>query len=85
MYDMSLLEVNMFVNTVQKTIAVILCCILLCRPINNVLGFSRETLLAVITNIEGREWKRRLTTGIPENPRASIYFRQCRMLFQHHA
>ena len=30
--------------------------LLQCRPINNILGFSRETLVAVITNIEGREW-----------------------------
>ena len=42
------------------------------RPINNVLGFSRETLVAVITNIEGREWSRRLNKlGKAENPRAS--------------
>ena len=46
--------------------------ILTYRPINNVLGFSRETLLAVITNIEGREWSRRLNKlGKAENPRAS--------------
>ena len=45
---------------------------LLCRPINKVLGFSRETLVAVITNIEGRESNRRLNImSEPENPRAS--------------
>ena len=42
------------------------------RPINKVLGFSRETLAAVITNIEGREWLRRSHfVGAAEHPRAS--------------
>lgn len=44
------------------------------RPINNVLGFSRETLVAVVTNIEGREWRRLCNNergNIPEHPRAS--------------
>ena len=48
--------------------------LLQCRPINNILGFSRETLVAVITNIEGREWCRRYCAGMarkPEHPRAS--------------
>lgn len=31
----------------------------LCRSVNNILGFSRETLAAVTTNIEGQEWRRR--------------------------
>ena len=35
-----------------------------CRPINNILGFSRETLVAV--TIEEREWYRPNTTGSPE-------------------
>ena len=44
------------------------------REVSNVLGFSKETLVAVVTNIEGREWRRR--EGIssnrqPEHPRAS--------------
>ena len=44
----------------------------ICRPIDNVLGFSRETLAAVICNIEGREWCRRSNQlGKPEHPRAS--------------
>ena len=43
---------------------------LFCSPIDNVLGFSRETLVAVITNIEGREL-RRLQNTLPEHPRAS--------------
>ena len=41
---------------------------------NNILGFSRETLIAVITNIEGREHLRRqrINSRSPlENPRAS--------------
>lgn len=28
------------------------------RRIDNVLGFSRESLVAITTNIEGREWRR---------------------------
>ena len=30
----------------------------LSRSLSNVLGFSKETLVAVITNIEGKEWHR---------------------------
>ena len=44
------------------------------RPINNILGFSRETLVAVTTNIEGREWRRRMMNergNNAEHPRAS--------------
>ena len=44
--------------------------VIFCSPIDNVLGFSRETLVAVITNIEGREL-RRLQDTPPEHPRAS--------------
>lgn len=29
------------------------------RSLSDVLGFSKETLMAVVTNIEGREWHRR--------------------------
>ena len=28
------------------------------RSLSSVLGFSKETLIAVVTNIEGREWHR---------------------------
>ena len=45
-----------------------------CRSLKNVLGFSKETLSALITNIEGREWHRREcgNTKRPiEHPRAS--------------
>ena len=44
------------------------------RSLSDVLGFSRETVIGVITNIEGREWHRRecANTGRPlEHPRAS--------------
>lgn len=47
------------------------CC---CRSPNNVLGFSKETTVALVTNIEGREWHRRDVSnqGIkPDHPRAS--------------
>ena len=40
---------------------------------NNVLGFSRETLANLITNTEGREWHRRKvidSTRKPEHPKA---------------
>ena len=44
------------------------------RPVNNILGFSKETLVAITTNIEGREWRRRMSNkrgNHPEHPRAS--------------
>ena len=44
------------------------------RNPSGVLGFSRETLSAVITNIEGREWHRRECSNSDtsvEHPRAS--------------
>ena len=42
------------------------------RPINQILGFSRETLVAVTTNIEGREWRcRQICDQRPaEHPRS---------------
>ena len=43
----------------------------LVRSINNVLAFSRETLVAVIANIESREWRRIDNIRKPEHPRAS--------------
>ena len=45
-----------------------------CRELSNILGFSKETLVAVVTNIEGREWRRRECVNSdrqPEHPRAS--------------
>ena len=44
-----------------------------CRDLSNILGFSKETLVAVVTNIEGREWRRRQFCNLrePEHPRAS--------------
>ena len=42
------------------------------RPIYKILGFSKENLVALITNIEGREFGRRLNClNKPEHPRAS--------------
>lgn len=43
---------------------------ILCRPVSNVLGFSRETLAAVTTNIESREWRRRSDPSTQEHPRS---------------
>lgn len=31
----------------------------ICSPVDGVLGFTRETVIALTTNIESREWKRR--------------------------
>ena len=42
------------------------------RPVKGVLGFTRETVIALTTNIESREWKRcRYKNGEQEHPRAS--------------
>ena len=44
------------------------------RSPTDILGFSKETVVALITNIEGREWHRRevVNQGLkPEHPRAS--------------
>ena len=68
-YDFSLLEVNRY--TVILSYFFIK---LFFRPINNILGFSREILVALITNIEGREHHRRRIANSrqkPEHPRAS--------------
>ena len=45
----------------------------LSRPINNILGFSKETLVAVVANVEGREWRRQCSNrgNTAEHPRAS--------------
>ena len=40
------------------------------RPTGGVLGFTRETVIALTTNIESREYVRR-TQNTPEHPRAS--------------
>lgn len=47
---------------------------ILYRPISGVRGFTRETVIAVSTNIEGREFRRRKVAemdGTPDNSRAS--------------
>ena len=43
-----------------------------CRPIKGICGFSRETVIAVTSNIESMEHRRRETwrIGYPEHPRA---------------
>ena len=54
-----------------------MCILLLCvfsRDFSTVLGFLRETLVALVTNIEGREWQRRecvINKEPLEHPRAS--------------
>lgn len=45
-----------------------------CRNPKDILEFSKETVVALITNIEGREWHRREVTRRsvkPDHPRAS--------------
>ena len=47
---------------------------ILYRPIGGIQGFTRETVIAESTNIEGREFHRRKIAelgGTPDNPRAS--------------
>ena len=49
-------------------------CMLLYRSIDRVRGFSRETVVALVANIETRKWRHRfnIENGIPqEHPRAS--------------
>lgn len=44
------------------------------RPVKGVRGFSRETVIALMANIESQEFQRRQTAqthGTPEHPRAS--------------
>ena len=64
-----------------------------CREINNIRGFSRETLLALTTTIESREWVRRknaIDGHVPEHPRASstddveCFFSQLRNMIGSH-
>jgi hypothetical protein len=42
------------------------------RPVENIRGFSRETVIEVTTNIESQEYRRRENEaiGYPEHPRA---------------
>lgn len=50
----------------------VLCCILY-RPVNCICGFTRETLNAMVANIEGREFRRVFLSSLnlpPEHPRA---------------
>ena len=44
------------------------------RSISGVRGFSRETLVALLANIESREWRKKFNSErgvLPEHPRAS--------------
>lgn len=75
-YDFSLLEVNRYWSELYNKS--LICnsnlLFLLHRSQKDVLGFSRETLIAVITNIEGCEFHRRQRTNNKqtlEHPRAS--------------
>jgi len=48
--------------------------IALLQKLNNILRFSKETVVALTTNIEGREWHRREVANgnrKPDHPRAS--------------
>lgn len=54
----------------MKAITLKLFCLF--RPIKGICGFSRETVIAVTTNIESIEYRRRESSriGYPEHPRA---------------
>ena len=54
---------------------ILLACLLFCcnfRPVKGICGFSRETVIAVTTNIESIEFRRRESAahGFEEHPRA---------------
>ena len=54
---------------------ILLACLLFCynfRPVEGICGFSRETVIAVTTNIESIEFRRRESAahGFEEHPRA---------------
>ena len=73
--DFSLLEVTRYVSRIRQY-QLFYCVVrfILNRDLSHVRGFTRETLHAVIANIESREWRRCycLRKGIPlEHPRAS--------------
>ena len=44
------------------------------RPVENICGFSRETVIKVTTNIESQEQRRvqNDAIGFPEHPRAAV-------------
>ena len=70
LYDFSTIEVNRFVMHFSYKCFIINAC----RRIDNILGFSRETLVACIANIGSREWRRIDSVNQrrkPEHPRAS--------------
>ena len=50
------------------------CYLSLIRPVDGILGFTRETVVALTTNTESHEWRRQesLSSGCsPEHPRSS--------------
>ena len=77
--DLSTLEVNRCIHNiiyvyVHYTYANLIVQYLFCRPVNQVRGFTRETLIALAADIETRQWRRAflLVNGLPpEHPRAS--------------
>lgn len=61
-------------NTFKHVYCTCTYCFVKCRSINGVRGFTRETLSAILVDIESREWRRQynVTDSIPpEHPRAS--------------
>ena len=49
-------------------------CLCTFRNVNGARGFSRETLIALVVNIESREWRREFNVKHnipPEHPKAS--------------
>ena len=73
-YNFSLLEVNRYVCIYLNVVYTLNIYNDTHRSPTDVLGFSKETVVTLITNIEGREWHRRevANQGLkPEHPRAS--------------
>ncbi len=69
-YDFSTLEVNRYVITCGVNYTHMYPC----RSLKGIRGLSRETLVALTTTIESREWmrRRRVSEGLqPEQPRSS--------------
>ena len=45
-----------------------------CRKTNNIRGFSRETMVALVANIESQEWRREFNakSGIPRSTQEQV-------------
>jgi len=60
----------MYIHILLLNAILVMCQISMFRPISGILGMTRETVIALTTNIESREWRRR-ENRTPEHPRSS--------------